>query len=692
MMDLSEFRKDFHEQVGVWASADMNFRHSAFVEYAAHLLEEAEEVCDFQSCYYRGTGSRNRQLAVDGYAFDDADGSVRLFVAEPSGNSQPEIPTLTQTQAKNLFARLQGFFEDSAGGRLARILEESTPEHALASSLEEHLSAIPRLRFYLITDAVLSSRVMAWPEANVAGIPVEYNIWDISRFYRVSTSQTGKDELLVDFTSMVQDGIPCLKASVDVEQYRAYLCIIPGIVLADIYDFYGSRLLEGNVRSFLSAKGRINKGIRNTILNEPEMFFAFNNGIAATCSEAEIELSANGLRLLKAKDLQIVNGGQTSASLAAARRRDRARLGDTMVPMKLSIVSPDISGQIIPLISRYANMQNKVSDADFFSNHEFHRRIEQISRRLWAPAKGGSQHETHWFYERARGQYQNAYAVLPPAERKRFQIMNPREQVITKTDLAKFENAWDQLPHTVSYGAQKNFLTFATSVSKEWEKDSSQFSEEYFRRMVAKAILFRKTEKLVSCQPWYQGGYRAQIVAHTISKIANLVQTRGKGRKLDFRSIWQRQGLSAALEEQIILTSAKVLEVLVTPPAGLQNVTEWSKKELCWNRVEAIPVALLPSFLSELVDPEEDRIIRLEGHSQQEVDSGIEAQAAVVQLGGGFWGKLRSWGMAQKLLTPEEQRLSLLAARIPIKLPTDWQSTRLLQIKKRLELEGFRTD
>jgi hypothetical protein len=421
------------------------------------------------------------------------------------------------------------------------------------------------------------------------------------------------------------------------------------------------------------------------------MFFAYNNGIAATCSEAEIKSSAAGLRIIRAKDLQIVNGAQTTASLASARRRDRTGLEDTMVPMKLSIVTPDISGQIIPLISRYANMQNKVSDADFFSNHEFHRRIEQISRRIWSPAKGGSQHETHWFYERTRGQYQNEYAAMSPAERKRFLTMNPREQVITKTDLAKFENTWGQLPHIVSFGAQKNFLTFAASISKEWEKDSSQFSEDYFRRIAARAILFRKTEKLISSQPWYQGGYRAQIVAHTISKLSHLLKTKGKGRMLDFRSIWQRQSLSTAMEEQIKLTASGVFEVLVDPPPGFQNVTEWSKKELCWRRVETASVDLLPSLFAELIDPEEDRAMRKDGHSQQTIDSGIDAQLEVVKLGGEYWMKLRSWGRSQKLLSPEEERLTLVGASIPNRLPTDWQSARLIQIKERLELEGFRS-
>lgn len=689
-MDLEEYRKDFLGQVAVWASADMNFHHSAFVEYSAHLLEDSEEVFDFQPCYYRGTGARNRAIAVDGYAFDEADGSIRLFVAEPIVGENGGMPTLTQTQARSLFGRLQAFFEDAADGRVTRVTEESSPGYGLAMNIHEQLSSFTRLRFYLLTDAVLSSRIRDWPEADIKDIPTEFHIWDISRFHRVFISKSGRDDLIINFEEFLEGGLPCLAASMNTEQYQAYLSAIPGSILASIYDTFGSRLLEGNVRSFLSTRGRINKGIRNTILNEPHMFFAYNNGIAATCSDAVIEDGPGGLHVLQATDFQIVNGGQTTASLAAARRRDRAQLDCTLVPMKLSIISPEASGQIIPLISRYANSQNKVSDADFFSNHEFHRRIEQFSRRLGAPARSGLQHETHWFYERTRGQYQNSYAAMSPAEIKRFQAMNPREQVFTKTDLAKYENAWRKLPHIVSRGAQKNFMTFASYISLEWEKSNEAINEDYFKRAVGRAILFRRTEKLVSSQPWYLGGYRAQIVAFTIAKLVSSIETKARGKVLDFRSIWQRQSISQPVEEQIVLLARSVFEIIVNSPAGIQNVTEWCKKELCWQRAEDLNVAILPEFYSELVDEEEDRMVRRAGRTLQVIDSGIEAQAQVVNLGADYWLQLRSWGLGQRLISPEEDRLMDIAANLPNRIPTEYQSAKLLKINKRLELEGFK--
>ena len=465
-MNLEEFRKEILENVAVHAAASEEFRHSAFVEHCLRLLEDADEVADVQMCFYRGTGSKNRNSGVDAYSLDEADGSVRLFIADFKGST--EAGYLTQTDAKSWFGRLQTFSEDSFSGKSMREIEESSPAFGLASLLNQTHKGITRLRFYLLTDAVISTRIRDLPEMTISGIATESHIWDSSRFFRVFESRTGKDDLQVDFTAMLPGGLQCIAASVDSTQYQAYLCVVPGDLLASIYETYGSRLLEGNVRSFLTVRGKVNKGIRNTILNRADMFFAFNNGITCTATSVEVADGKDGLRLLKANDLQIVNGGQTTASLASAARNDQASLRAVFVQMKLSVVTPEESGVVIPEISRCANSQNKVSEADFFSNHEYHRRMEQISRRLWAPAAGGAQYETHWFYERARGQYLNEQSDFTVAERKKFQLQNPRQQGITKTDLAKFENTWRQLPHMVSQGAQKNFLAFSTIVVNDW--------------------------------------------------------------------------------------------------------------------------------------------------------------------------------------------------------------------------------
>jgi hypothetical protein len=572
---------------------------------------------------------------------------------------------------------------------MAETVEISSPAYGIARELAKQIPSASRVRAYLLTDGLLSSRAKDWPEGEIAGIPIEFHIWDIARFHRMHTSKAGRDDLTIDLAQFAAGGIPCLKAARDSDGYDAYLCVIPGHVLATIYEEFGSRLLEGNVRSFLTTRGRVNKGIRSTLLNDPDMFFAYNNGIAATASDVRTAISAGGLVLMEAKDLQIVNGGQTTASLASALRNDRASLESVHVPMKLSVVGPERSGEMIPLISRFANTQNRVSEADFFSNHEFHRRLEEISRRIWAPAAVGSQHETHWFYERTRGQYMNETTLLTPSARRQFERINPRGQVINKTDLAKSENCWRGLPHVVSRGAQKNFLEFANHIAAKWDSDPNSFHENYWRAAVARVIVFRATERLVSNQAWYSGGYRANVVAYAVARLGTLVEERAEHLAIDLAEVWKSQSLSPALTNQLAVIARAMHEVITDPPAGIENVTEWSKKESCWERAKRRGIDLLPELADALVPEAAIRASDHEARAQQKQDSGISDQAEVVRLGRDYWDELLRWARTEFPLSPEDDRLVAMAARTETFVPTERQAARMLELKDRLEREGL---
>lgn len=685
-MDLEEFRKDFLENTRAHAESEGDFERASFVGECSRRLIDAEEISSFDSCYLDMTGNRNRRIRVDGFSFDDVDDSVSLFVSHYDGGLKSS--TLTQTEATRYFSMLRYFIEDALTGGLSKI-EESSPGYALARNILDRKSSISRIRAFLVTDMILSSRVKEWPEDEIFGHLVEYHIWDIKRFYRVFESQIGKDELEINFEDFSDGGIPCLEASQTEGDYRSFLCVLPAEILAEIYDKFGSRLLEGNVRSFLSTKGKVNKNIRNSIMREPSMFFAYNNGISATATNVRVEKGPEGLRLLGATYLQIVNGGQTTASLSLARRRDKADLSKVFVQMKLAEVSSEKAEIVVPQISKCANSQNKVSDADFFSTHPFHIRMEEISRRIWAPATGGAQHETHWFYERSRGQFLNEQIKLNQSEKKKFLYQNPREQVVTKTDLAKYENAWRGLPHIVSMGAQKNFFVFAQWIGEKWSQSDAEFNEEFFRNAIAKAILFRHTERLVGSQPWYQNGYRANIVAYTIARLACLIESHFPGKVLDMRGIWARQVISPALDTQLAAISKSVFDVIIAPDNGFQNVTEWCKKEFCWKRVQESPVRIEDSVVRELISANEERTALKEARMLQKMDSGIEIQSQVVALGGGFWAHMRDWARKNRLISEGEDKILCVAARIPQMVPTDRQSFLLMDVKKRLEVEGF---
>ena len=331
--------------------------------------------------------------------------------------------------------------------------------------------------------------------------------------------------------------------------------------------------------------------------------------------------------------------------------------------------------------------RNRVSAADFFANHPFHVRIEGFSRRIHAPSPDGTFRQSKWFYERARGQYADARANLTPAQRRKFDLENPRSQVFTKTDLAKFLNVWEGRPHEVSLGAQKNFAAFAHRVGQSWRKSPDDFNEAWYRVAVAKAIVFQATERIVSAQPWYQGGYRANIVAYTIAKVAHDVA--GRERAVDFETIWRGQSQGRILDEAVALVAEQVHEVLVHPPAGISNVTEWAKKQGCWERVRNLAIHWPDEFVRGLISAEEQRDTARTARREQRELNGIEAQIAVVNAGGQVWSNALEWGKTRRLLTPTETGILGVAARVPGRAPTEKQSSRAIEILGKLHAEGY---
>ena len=354
--------------------------------------------------------------------------------------------------------------------------------------------------------------------------------------------------------------------------------------------------------------------------------------------------------------------------------------------MKLSIVDHDVAQALVPKISEYANSQNRVSAADFFSNHPFHIRMDEFSRRLYAPSPDGQFRESKWFYERARGQYQDQRARGTTRERRLFEAQYPRKQLVTKTDLAKFMNVWRFKPEIVSRGAQKNFADFAAFVGSEWSKNPDGFNEAYYREAIAKAIIFKTVEKIVTEQPWYQGGYRANVVAYAIAKLAHDLAQRE--RSLDFQHIWRTQAVSEGLHHALTIAATAVHDVIVEPPSSHRNVTEWAKQQACWNRVERLRVNWPRSLDQELLTGEEVVSNKRAAAKDQRELNGIEAQTAIVEAGAEFWKALKQWGADEGMLSPTDAGVLDVAAAVPAKIPSERQSLRTMKILKRLQNAG----
>ena len=363
-------------------------------------------------------------------------------------------------------------------------------------------------------------------------------------------------------------------------------------------------------------------------MNQPERFFAYNNGVSATALNVEVENRPEGQFITMAKDFQIINGGQTTASLSNARHKDRADLSSIYVQMKLTQIGnlgEEKATELIRDISRSSNSQNKVSDADFFATHPFHVEMEKVSRRAYAPAMAGAQYETKWFYERARGQYLQAQMRMTPAEKKKYQLQNPKKQVITKTDLAKVRNSWDGYPYLVSKGAQTNFIKYAEDIDAAWKDDPNQFNEKYYIDSVALTIMFKSLEELIPKQPWYESGYRANIVTYTMALFHKLIKDQFPGYELDLQQIWNKQAVPPAITRIFEDLTHRVYDVITDPARETVNVTQWCKREKCWKNVKDILVELPEDIKNILIDRKSVKKATREAKKEQKVISGVEA-------------------------------------------------------------------
>ena len=690
-MDSQEFKKDFLESAKVAASVTGEGSCASFVENMAQYLIDIEVIPEFYPSFYKGQKGSHK-YRVDGYVLDEFDYTMNLIVADYVGIDEER--TLTNTNAKTMFKQLRYFIDIATNTDLYKEIEISTPCSDLVDMLRSTRDRVRKYRLFIFTDADMSSAIKTIDIEDCNGIPVEGQIWDIERLFRVCCSEQGRQVIEIDFTEYCEGGIPCLEASSAMtEQYSSYLGVIPGKVLADIYDKYGSKLLEGNVRSFLSTKVAVNKKIRATILNSPEMFFAFNNGISATAMDVQIEATNQGKFIKFARDFQIINGGQTTASISNARYKDKASLDNIYVQMKLTAIdesTQEESDELIRNISRSSNSQNKVSDADFFASHPFHRRMEQISRHMFAPASSGAQYETKWFYERARGQYLQEQMRMTPAKKKQFELQHPKNKVIKKTDLAKVQNTWRGNPQIVSKGAQTNFASFAEWINDEWEKNDTQFNERYFQSTAALLLMFQLLEKQIPKQEWYEGGYRANVIYYTVALFHKLLKEQFGEMDLDLIYIWNKQEVPEIIASTLIDLSKGVFYKITDPARRVINVTQWCKRNECWEEVKNLEYTLPRTIESYLITSNEAKTAEKHAKKEQRIVNDINAQVEVVKYSSEDWKRLSEFAVNNHLVGSADIAALSIACKIPSKIPNSVQSKKLLELLDKAVQEGFK--
>ncbi len=701
-MEIEEYRKQFIDELRFNAEHEGTEPETQFIEKTLNDLEEIGELNDPIPMSVEMRGARNRILAFDAYAYDEADGAL-VLIASDFTNQRDTAPTLTNTRIDELYNRMVNFVEESVAGNISKYCDDSDPALLIAKEFRKKIgkgmlsSEILRFKFFIISNATLSKQVKNLTKDDLLERPMELNVWTLERFYQTFASNSS-EIIEIDTEDFGCSGIQCLKAEIGQDsEYDAYLGIIPGQFLADIYLKYGSKLLQGNVRAFLSVRGKVNKGIRDTIINHPKNFFTFNNGIAIVARS--VSFSPDGTKIVHFKDPQIINGGQTTASLANAIIKKEARNGmETLfVPMKLTVlnVENDMNEEqvkqyntITQTISKCANCQNPVSEADFFSNHPFHVEMEKLSQKVMAPAVGGNPYQTIWFYERSRGKWDQEQMKLTVAQKKKYCESHPKNQVIKKEKLAKCYNTILMNPHQVCQSSAINFSRFGSFVEDMWENNRDNINDEFFKKCVCTIILFDSLDSMVGKASWYpKGGNKAQIVPYAISKLMTLLP---KDSDLDWHYIWQKQALYPELAEELMKLAYSAHEFLMDQAKG-GIVRTISRTQAVWKNFQNYKFSLSDKFVATLASLKDNQAAAQSAKRAHKFNSQIDAELEVFKLGVPYWMKVYSDLSKESVLSYGELEIIKGIASYMGKgnLPSTAQCKRLLKIIAKAEDKGY---
>lgn len=720
-MKVEEYRKIVHEDIEVACRMNSSTENEEFLNYATGILMNGEEFDDFMECHCEGgTQSTAGHYCMDGYAIDETDGSCCIFIVDYHG---PDADDKVVSKDIGIeFNKIRRFVEKSIKTELYR---EISNQAAMEFSRDLYYESekFTRYRFYLITDAYNRQQKKSIKDEAINNRTVELNVWDIERIFDLVSSQTQRESVEINFADFGIEGIPCVKAvehqnviaDIDLlpvceqeEQedaipenmitYSSYLAVVSGEILNELYLSYGSKLLEGNVRSFLTAKRKVNKGIQTTIKNYPEMFFAYNNGIAATATEVKVKSTANGPVIAYIKNLQIVNGGQTTASIAntllTAKKSDNVELSKVAVPMKLSVLEHSMAEKIIPKISEYSNSQNPVDASDFFSNHPFHIRMEEYSRKTQIPSRGGNQFQQYWFYERMRGQYnQGKMKIMKSASQlKKYTDRYPENMVITMLDLAKYMVLYGCRPDVVSKGKQKTLLCFAESIKSSWANSNTKYNELYFKRVVALAIIYKRTDDIIKQSEWYRENrsYKANVIAYTMSIIFSYIRKNYKDYLIDFKRIWNEQDIYEELAAQIEILQNEVHN-FITDSRPVENVTEWCKKELCWAHAQQKTWTINDDFIATLISKEDMVSEKKDNTEKQKISNEVNALKEIYTRGQQYWTAVLEWGLSRRLLSEKEISILKLTVNMFVtgRVISEKQAYVVISARKRLIENGM---
>lgn len=710
-MTIEEYREEFLAQLRNNAQVEGNLNQQQFIKEAVDLLEKSEEFMN-PIIFPCNLKSRGRNLGFHAYTYGEADSTIQLLITDFVDSVEPVA--LTNDDIRILYNRMQYFIQDAAAGLIAKAAsDESDQIIDIANEFKQKIgekgqienSEITAFRFYIVTNKTLSSRVKSIEQQPLLDRPSYLQVWTLERFYD-SFRSSQSERIIVNCREWdIKDGIQCLKANISqADKFDSYMGIVPGILLAKLFKRYQGPLLEGNIRCFLSAKGKVNKEIKKTIVGStPERFFTYNNGIAVVANS--INLSPDGRHITEFDGFQIVNGGQTTVSLCNAYIKGEAPEGNLekiYVPMKLTVLNFDLEdiqdpeelqnrkdeyNELVQQIARCSNWQNPTKEADFFSNDPFHRDMERLSLLVenQTPPKPGQINGTFWFYERSAHRHEQQTFNMTPAKRKKWLEQYPKNQVITKEKMGLYYNTLKLLPYSVCKGAVNNWGLFSSNIVELKQKNPAAINSSFFRRLVAVKILYDKTDKIISNADWYPvGGYKAMYVPYTISKI---IASLPEGKEIDWRRIWREQEIYPSLAHQVEIVAQQTMNFMHELSKG-GNERSLAVKEETWKSYLNHPLKLEEAFIDDATNSDYEKEENKNHERQARFNMATDMYAKFMTLGADYLNRIYADMERLRLLTGTDREIVRTAANSVSKMTlTDRQAKRLTKIFKQLEEE-----
>ncbi|MDC1387725.1 AIPR family protein [Gammaproteobacteria bacterium] len=677
--ELLLYKKELLNEVMIGAEASQLFSETTFLETVTDMLASVGALDNVELQQYR---NKNKGMRIDGFAYNPLEGILTGIVVKFS-NDLEELTTITKAEIEALGKQTAKFIENIHNEKFISSLALTDPGRQIAASISDTLSYIDpktkeknkfdKFRVIIITDCILSDRIKDPKKlaiADINGVESAFEVWALNHIRDQETSGNESIPISIDFNDYCENqGLETLPANTKEKEMSSYICVLPGLVLQKLFADYGQRLLESNVRTFLSFRGKVNNGMRATLLKDPESFFAYNNGLTVTASEIKTIQGPHSLLITHLENMQIVNGGQTTSTIYFSPLEKGSQdgldfrdidLSKVFVQMKLTVIEDkDKSDLIKSNIAQFANTQNPIQAADLVANHPFHIKLEELSRKHSVPA-GDMGMATKWFYERSRGQYETELRSRLGKNRKdKFILQYPKAQKFAKTDMAKYENTYRMKPFEVKQGAQKNLELLGKEIVREWDKNPLRFEFIFYKDLVAKAILFKESDKAILQSEWYKmlPGFKADIVTYTLALLRHLLLA--TDRDLNLERIYNNQKLSSSLIDEILALGYVVRKNLLNDDfrQGDANPSSFGKKRKAWDQYKTIEYTFKHITKDDCLNQDEIRAMKGKARELNQLSGEVNFLTAAYQVSDIQWEEFYAWAKINLKLSPKELKI-----------------------------------